>query len=199
MTNNSPIPPEVLEAVKTIISWGGDDPEREGLLDTPRRVAKMYKEILRGYEIDPMQYLQRVFSEIDSYDEMIILRDIRFESLCEHHMMPFVGKAHVAYIPDKRVVGISKLARVVDAYAKRLQIQERMTAQVAESINEALNPKGVAVVVEAVHQCMTNRGVHKAGVSMQTSHMLGLFRKDSRTRQEFFSLIASPNYRSIPD
>ena len=187
------------EAVRTLLKWAGDDPAREGLVDTPRRVASAYEEFFLGYTENPMAFLQRTFSEIENYDEMIALRDIRFESFCEHHMMPFIGKAHVAYIPSNKIVGISKLARVVDVYAKRLQVQEKLTAQIAKAINDVLKPKGVAVVIEAQHQCMTTRGVHKPGVTMQTSQMLGLFRKDPRTRQEFFSLLSSQLYRNIPD
>jgi GTP cyclohydrolase I len=177
------------EAVRTLIRWAGDDPKREGLLDTPKRVVKSYREFFAGYEIDPRDILTRTFREVEGYDEMVVLRDIEFESHCEHHMVPFTGKVHVAYIPNKKVVGISKLARLVDSYAKRLQIQEKMTAQIANSLNDILQPKGVAVVIEAVHQCMTSRGVHKRGSVMQTSRMLGLFRSDARTRQEFFSLL----------
>ncbi len=187
--NSRPSRKEVEDAVRILLKWGGENPDRDGLKDTPKRVTKMYEEILVGYKIDPKEYLLKTFDEIHHYDEVIVLRDITFESLCEHHMMPFVGKAHVAYIPNKRVVGISKLARVVDAFAKRLQIQERMTSEIADTINEVLEPKGVAVVVEAVHQCMTNRGVHKPGVSMQTSSLTGLFRTNPQTRAEFFSLI----------
>lgn len=186
------IPDNVLEAVRTLIRWAGDDPGREGLLDTPKRVAKMYRQVLEGYREDPKDYLSRTFGEIGQYHEMIILRDIRFESMCEHHMLPFIGKAHVAYVPNERVVGISKLARVVNAYARRLQIQERLTIQIAEAIHDILKPQGVAVVLEAVHQCMTVRGVHKPGVSMITSHILGTFRSHLATRTEFFSLINSP-------
>lgn len=186
------IPEPVLEAVRTIIRWAGDAPDREGLLDTPKRVAKMYRQILEGYQIEPKEYLARTFGEVGQYNEMIILRDIRFESMCEHHMLPFIGKAHVAYVPRERVVGISKLARVVNGYARRLQIQERLTIQIAEAIEEVLQPKGVAVVLEAVHQCMTVRGVHKPGVSMMTSHVLGIFKDNATTRNEFFSLVTSP-------
>jgi GTP cyclohydrolase I len=188
---------EAEEAVRTLIRWAGEDPEREGLLDTPKRVAKAYREFFAGYDIDPHEILSRTFKEVDGYDEMIMLRDIEFESHCEHHMVPFTGKAHVAYLPSCKVVGISKLARLVDAYARRLQIQEKMTAQIANTLNDILQPKGVAVVVEAVHQCMTSRGVHKHSSVMQTSHMLGRFREDARTRQEFFSLLASPAHRTI--
>jgi len=188
-TECTPTTKEAEEAVRTLIRWAGDDPTREGLLDTPKRVAKAYREFFSGYTVDPHEILSRTFEEVEGYDEMVVLRDIEFESHCEHHMVPFTGKAHVAYLPDKKVVGISKLARLVDAYAKRLQIQEKMTAQIATALNEVLQPKGVAVVIEAVHQCMTSRGVHKRGSVMQTSHMLGRFREDARTRQEFFSLL----------
>lgn len=177
------------EAVKTLIRWAGDDPSREGLQDTPKRVVKSYEEFFSGYNIDPRLILSRTFEEVDGYDEIVVLRDIEFESHCEHHMVPFTGKVHIAYMPNHKVVGISKLARLVDAYAKRLQIQEKMTAQIANSLNDILQPKGVAVVIEAVHQCMTSRGVHKRGSIMQTSHMLGKFRSDARSRQEFFSLL----------
>ena len=184
---------EAEEAVRTLIRWAGDDPEREGLLDTPKRVVKSYEEFYEGYNTDPEEILERTFSETEGYDEMVVLRDIRLESHCEHHMLPIIGRVHVAYIPKNRVVGISKLARVVDIYAKRMQIQEKLTAQIANSINTTLKPKGVAVVVEATHQCMSTRGVHKAGAIMQTSHMLGAFREDKRTRQEFMGLIKLPN------
>jgi GTP cyclohydrolase I len=188
------VPPtreEAENAVRTLIRWAGEDPGREGLLDTPKRVVKAYSEFFAGYPVDPYEILSRTFQETEGYDEMVMLRDIEFESHCEHHMVPFTGKAHVAYLPRNKVVGISKLARLVDAYAKRLQIQEKMTAQIANALNEVLQPKGVAVVIEAVHQCMTSRGVHKHGSVMQTSHMLGRFREDARTRQEFFGLLAS--------
>lgn len=177
------------EAVRTLIRWAGDDPKREGLLDTPRRVVKSYSEFFSGYDVEPQNILSRTFKEVDGYDEIVVLRDIEFESHCEHHMVPFTGKVHIAYMPESRVVGISKLARLVDAYAKRLQIQEKMTAQIANALNDTLQPKGVAVVIEAVHQCMTSRGVHKRNSVMQTSHMLGRFRSDARSRQEFFSLL----------
>ena len=177
------------EAVRTLLLWAGDDPSREGLLGTPDRVARSYREFFKGYAEDPNEILARTFEETDGYDEMITLKDIEFESYCEHHMVPIIGKAHVGYIPNRRVVGISKLARVVDVYAKRLQIQEKMTAQIANTIEEVLQPKGVAVIVEAEHQCMTTRGVHKSGVTMQTSKMTGLFRNDKRTRSEFLTLI----------
>ncbi len=180
---------EVEEAVRKLIVWAGEDPEREGLVDTPRRVVKAFEEFFSGYSIDPTEYLARTFEETDGYDEMIVLRDIAFISHCEHHILPVIGKAHVAYLPNKRVVGISKLARVVEAFAKRLQIQERMTAQIANAIEEALQPRGIAVVIEAEHQCMTTRGVMKPGVSMVTSRMLGAFREDAKTRLEFESII----------
>ncbi len=182
---------EAEDAVRTLIRWAGDDPEREGLLGTPQRVTKSYQEYFAGYDIDPMELLQRTFEEVDGYDEMVLLRDIPFESHCEHHLAPIIGKAHVAYMPRRRVVGISKLVRVVDAYARRLQIQEKMTAQIANAIEEVLEPKGVAVVIEASHQCMTTRGVHRPGVAMVTSRMLGLFRSDARTRREFLALIGN--------
>jgi GTP cyclohydrolase I len=181
------------DAVRTLLAWAGDDPAREGLLDTPKRVAKAFEEWFAGYAEDPEVYLARTFEEVEGYDEMITLRDIRFESHCEHHLAPIIGKAHVAYLPTNKVVGISKLARVVDTYAKRLQVQEKMTAQIANSIQTVLQPKGVAVVIEAAHQCMTTRGVHKAGVSMVTSTMLGEFRRNPLTRREFLSLIGNPS------
>jgi GTP cyclohydrolase I len=180
---------EVLTAVRTLIRWAGDDPEREGLLGTPDRVARSFEQSFQGYAIDPVAILHRTFEEVEGYDEIVLLRDIRFVSHCEHHIMPIVGRAHVGYLPDRRVVGISKLARVVDAYARRLQIQEKMTAQIANTIEDVLQPQGVAVVIEATHQCMTTRGVHKPGSTMVTSRMLGRFRSDHRTRREFLSLI----------
>jgi GTP cyclohydrolase I len=183
---------EALAAVRTLIRWAGDDPNREGLLGTPDRVVRAYRHIFDGYETDPVEILQRTFEEVEGYDEMVVLKDIRFESFCEHHMMPIIGRAHVAYLPDIRVVGISKLARVVDAYARRFQIQEKMTAQIANSIDQTLAPKGVGVVIEGAHQCMTTRGVHKPGASMVTSRMLGRFRSDPRTRREFLALIGYP-------
>jgi len=182
---------EAEEAVRTLIRWAGDDPTREGLRGTPDRVVRSYNEFFAGYEEDPVAMLERTFEEIEGYDEMVVLRDIRMESHCEHHMVPIIGKAHVAYLPGKRVVGISKLARVVEVYAKRLQIQEKLTAQVANTLQEVLQPRGVAVVMEAGHQCMTTRGVHKHGVTMVTSRMLGAFRDDPRTRHEFLTMIAS--------
>ncbi|QIK40738.1 GTP cyclohydrolase I FolE [Pontivivens nitratireducens] len=183
------------EAVRTLLRWAGDDPNREGLLDTPKRVTKAYGEWFRGYDEDAEQLLQRTFEEVEGYDEMVVLRDIRFESYCEHHMAPIVGKAHVGYIPQGRVVGISKLARVVDAFAKRLQVQEKMNAQIAQVLMNTLQPQGVAVVLEAEHHCMATRGVHKPGVSMVTSTMLGAFRDDPATRKEFLSVIGNPTNR----
>jgi GTP cyclohydrolase I len=180
---------EAEKAVRTLLLWAGDDPDREGLVDTPDRVTRAYREFFRGYEEDPKDILARTFSETEGYDEMITLKNIEFESHCEHHMVPVIGKAHIGYIPNKRVVGISKLARVVDIYAKRLQIQEKLTSQIASAIEEVLQPKGVAVIIEAAHQCMTTRGVHKSGVTMQTSKMTGLFKSDKRTRSEFLTLI----------
>lgn len=179
------------EAVRTLIQWAGDDPKREGLLDTPARVVRAYEEFFAGYLEDPVQILSRTFSEVEGYDEMIVMQDIRFESHCEHHMVPVIGKAHVAYLPDRRVVGISKLARLVDIYARRLQIQEKMTVQIADTLSEVLQPKGVAVVIEAAHQCMTTRGVHKPGARLVTSRMLGAFRSDSATRREFLAIIGN--------
>ena len=184
---------EAEAAVRTLLRWAGDDPAREGLLDTPSRVVRSYEEFFSGYEGDPVEFLQRTFEEVEGYDEMIVLRDIRLESYCEHHMVPIIGKAHVAYLPSNRVVGISKLARVVDLYAKRLQVQEKLTAQVANCIDEVLRPRGVAVVIEAQHQCMTTRGVHKTGVSMVTSRMLGAFRQDPLTRREFLTIVGNPS------
>jgi GTP cyclohydrolase I len=183
---------EAEAAVRTLLRWACDDPEREGLRDTPKRVTEAYEEFFAGYAIDPVELLARSFEETDGYDEMVVLRDIRFESHCEHHIAPIIGRAHIAYLPDRRVVGISKLARVLEAFSKRLQIQERLTAQVANSIQDVLKPKGVAVVVDATHQCMTTRGVHRPGVTMVTSHMLGAFRDDPSTRREFLAIIAAP-------
>jgi GTP cyclohydrolase I len=180
---------EAEEAVRVLLRWAGDDPDREGLRGTPGRVTRAYGEFFAGYQSDPVELLARTFEETNGYDEMVVLRDIRFESHCEHHLAPIIGRAHIAYLPRKRVVGISKLARLVDAFAKRLQIQEKMTAQIATTLNEVLRPKGVAVVIEAAHQCMTTRGVHKPGVSMITSHMLGAFRTDPSTRREFLAHI----------
>ena len=178
-------------AVRTLLRWAGDDPTREGLVDTPGRVVRAYEEFFAGYEVDPVALLERTFEETDGYDEIVLLRDIRLESHCEHHMVPIIGRAHVAYLPHRRVVGISKLARVVEAYAKRLQIQEKLTAQIANTIQQVLQPRGVAVVIEAAHQCMTTRGVHKPGVTMVTSRMLGAFRDDPTTRREVLAMIGS--------
>ena len=180
---------EAEEAVRVLLRWAGDDPSREGLRGTPGRVTRAFDEYFVGYQSDPVEQLQRTFEETNGYDEMVVLKDIRFESHCEHHLAPIIGRAHIAYLPNKRVVGISKLARLVDVYAKRLQIQEKMTAQIATTLAEVLRPKGVAVVIEAAHQCMTTRGVHKPGVSMITSHMIGAFRSDPSTRREFLAHI----------
>jgi GTP cyclohydrolase I len=188
-SEKKPTRAEVETAIKTIIRWTGDDPARDGLKETPSRVAEAFEEYFRGYTEDPESILQKTFEEIEGYDEMIVLRGIRFESHCEHHMAPIIGRAWVAYIPDGRVVGISKLARVVDAYAKRLQIQEKMTAQIANTIQEILKPQGVAVVLKAEHHCMTTRGVHKPGTDMVTSRMLGAFRDNPITRQEFLAMV----------
>ena len=177
------------EAVRTLLRWSGEDPAREGLIDTPKRVVKAYEEWFSGYALDPDEYMARTFEEVCGYDELIVLRDIEFESHCEHHMAPIIGKAHVGYLPNGKVVGISKLARVVEAYAKRFQVQEKMTSQVANCIERALQPRGVGVVIEAAHECMTTRGVHNRGVSMITSKMLGSFRDDARTRAEFLQFI----------
>ncbi len=190
---------EAEAAVRVLLRWAGDDPNREGLIDTPRRVAKSYKELFGGYATDPVQLLERTFEEVEGYDEIVLLRDIRLESYCEHHMVPIIGVCHVAYLPRSRVVGISKLARVVDAYSKRLQIQEKLTVQIAATINDVLQPRGVGVVIEAGHQCMTTRGVHKPGVSMVTSRMLGVFRDEPETRRELMALIgprSSRNYET---
>jgi len=186
---------EAEAAIRTLISWAGDDPDREGVRDTPGRVARSYLEFFEGYAQDPVALLERTFSEVEGYDEIVLLRDIRLESHCEHHMVPIIGRAHVAYLPHRRVVGISKLARVVDAYAHRLQIQEKLTAQIANTIQQVLQPLGTAVVIEAAHECMTTRGVHKTGVSMVTSRMLGVFRDDPTTRRELMAMIGnrSPN------
>jgi GTP cyclohydrolase I len=181
------------DAVRTLIRWAGDDPTREGLLETPSRVVRAYKEFFRGYGVDPVGVLKRTFEETDGYDEMIVLKDMRFESHCEHHLAAIIGRAHIAYLPSKRVVGISKLARLLDVYAKRLQIQEKLTAQIANTLNEVLQPRGVAVVIDASHQCMTTRGVHKPGTSMVTSRMLGAFRTDASTRREFLAFIGMPH------
>jgi GTP cyclohydrolase I len=178
-------------AVRTLIEWVGDDPDREGLVETPERVVRAYKELFSGYEIDPRDYLRRTFDEVGGYDELVILKDIRVVSFCEHHMLPFLGKAHVGYLPRNRVVGISKLARVVQGFARRLQIQEKLTADIAEAIQDILEPKGVGVVLISEHSCMTMRGVNTPGSRLTTSHLLGEVRDDPRTRQEFFELVRS--------
>ena len=190
---NKPSRKQAEEAVKILIKWAGDNPEREGLLETPKRVVNSYKEFFSGYDSKPEQILSKTFDEVEGYDEMVIVRDISIESHCEHHMVPFIGIAHIGYIPNKRIVGISKLARIADVFAKRLQTQEIMTAQIADTINEVLKPKGVAVVIDAQHQCMTTRGTHKTESSTITSRMLGLFRTNSNTRNEFMNLINSAN------
>lgn len=196
MKKQPPSREEAEAAVRTLLAYAGDDPTREGLHDTPKRVLKAYDEYFAGYADDPVEILSRTFEEVGGYDEMVILRDIRFESHCEHHLAPFYGRVHIAYIPKNRVVGLSKLARLVDVYAKRLQIQEKMTAQIAGTLDDVLAPRGVAVVVEGVHMCMSTRGVHKTGATMQTSRLLGLFRSDARTRQEFFDLIKIPSFHN---
>ena len=185
---------ETESAVRTLLKWIGDNPDREGLIATPSRVAKAYEEWFAGYKEDPVEFLRRTFYEVDGYDEMVVLRDITFESHCEHHIAPILGKVQVGYLPDRKVVGISKLARVVETFAKRLQVQETMTAQIANCINDVLKPKGVGVVVEGMHHCMTTRGIHKSGVAMMTSQLLGDFRSDPRTRAEFLNIIG----RSTP-
>lgn len=184
---------EAEEAVRVLIRWAGDEPSREGLRSTPGRVVRAYEEYFAGYATDPADVLGRTFKETNGYDEIVVLKDIRFESHCEHHIAPIIGKVHIAYLPDKRVIGISKLARLVEVFAKRLQIQEKMTAQIALALNDALKPKGVAVIVEAAHQCMTTRGVHKPGVAMVTSHMLGAFRDDQMTRREVLAILGAPS------
>lgn len=186
---------EAEAAVRVLLSWAGENPDREGLLDTPRRVVKAYGDWFSGYDEDPAEYLARTFKEVAGYDEMIVLRDIEFESHCEHHMAPIIGKAHVGYLPDGKVVGISKLARVVETYARRFQVQEKMTSQIAGCIQHVLAPRGVGVVIEGAHECMTTRGIHKRGVSMITSKMLGSFREDARTRSEFLKFIQVGNSR----
>ena len=186
---NRPSQTEAEDAVRVLLRWAGEDPRREGLLDTPLRVAEAYNDWFSGYAMDPHEFMRRTFEEVAGYDEMVVLRDITFESHCEHHMAPIIGRAHVGYLPNGKVVGISKLARVVEAYARRFQVQEKMTAQIAGCIERVLQPLGVGVVIEAAHECMTTRGVHKRGVSMITSKMLGTFRSDARTRNEFLTFI----------
>ena len=189
--NQKPSREEAEAAVRTLIAWAGDDPSREGLLETPKRVVKSYEEFYEGYEKDPKEILSKVFNEIEGYDEIVLVKDIPLQSHCEHHMVPIIGKAHVAYLPDQRVVGLSKLARVVDMFGKRLQTQETMTAQIADTINDVLQPKGVAVVIDAEHQCMSSRGVHKHGSSTITSRMIGVFRENQKSRMEFLNLISN--------
>jgi len=188
---------EAEAAVRVLLRWAGEDPDREGLVDTPKRVVKSYEEHFSGYGKDPEEILARTFTETNGYDEMVVLRDIRFESHCEHHIAPIIGTVHIAYIPDHRVVGISKLARLVEIVSKRLQIQERMTAMIAQCLENVLQPKGVAVVVEGAHQCMTTRGIHKPGTTMLTSHMTGAFRDDDKTRREFLAMIGDPARRGL--
>jgi GTP cyclohydrolase I len=185
------------EAVRTLLTWAGEDPSREGLRDTPKRVVNAYRDWFSGYDNDPADYLRRTFEEVGGYDELVVLRDIAFESHCEHHMAPIIGRVHVGYLPTDKVVGISKLARVVEGYARRFQVQEKLTAQIAACINDVLKPRGVGVVVDAVHQCMTTRGVHKRGVSMITSRMAGTFRNDARTRAEFLQFIEIRGAREV--
>ena len=180
---------EATEAVKTLIKWAGDNPEREGLKETPKRVIKSYKDFFSGYNSDPREILSKKFKEVDGYDEIIILKNIRLESHCEHHMVPFIGTAHVGYLPKNKVVGLSKLARLVEAFAKRLQIQEKLTAQIANAIDEVLQPRGVGVIIEASHLCVGTRGIHKPDAKMVTSRMLGSFRNDQATRKEFLELV----------
>lgn len=188
-SKSRPTEAQAQAAVRTLIEWAGDDPDREGLVDTPRRVARAYRELFAGYETDPRDYLQRTFQEVGGYDELVILKDIRVVSFCEHHMLPFLGKAHVGYLPSQRVVGISKLARVVNGFARRLQIQEKLTADIAGAIQDILKPKGVGVVIVSEHSCMTMRGVNTPGSRLTTSSLLGEVRDDPRTRQEFFDLV----------
>ena len=189
--NQKPSREEAEEAVRTLIAWAGDDPSREGLIETPKRVVKSYEEFYEGYDKDPKEILSKVFEEIEGYDEIVLVKDIPLQSHCEHHMVPIIGKAHVGYLPDQRVVGLSKLARVVDMFGKRLQTQETMTAQIADTINDVLQPKGVAVVIDAEHQCMSSRGVNKHGSSTITSRMIGVFRENQKSRMEFLNLISN--------
>ena len=197
--SGAPLPSreEAEAAVRVLLRWAGDDPDREGLRDTPRRVVSAYTEWFAGYREDPEAFLERTFSETEGYDEMVVLTDIRFESHCEHHVAPIIGRAHVAYLPDRRVVGISKLARLIEVFSRRLQIQEKMTAQIANALDRVLQPKGAAVIVEATHHCMTTRGVHKPGVTMVTSRMLGAFRNDQATRREFLAMVGDPAMRRV--
>lgn len=186
-----PTADQAMDAVRTLIRWAGDNPDREGLVETPKRVINAYKEFFEGYDEDPVKILSKTFEEVEDYDEMVLLKNMRLESHCEHHIVPIIGKAHIAYLPDKRVVGISKIARLVDVFAKRLQTQEVLTAQIADTIDKVMKPKGVAVIIDAKHQCMTTRGVHKTETSTITSQMRGTFRSDPRTRAEFMALIGS--------
>jgi GTP cyclohydrolase I len=196
MTPKKPSREEAEAAVRTLLQWTGDDPSREGLIDTPARVVRAYEEYFKGYDEDPEKILGRSFDETEGYDEIVVLKDICFASHCEHHIAPILGKAHIAYLPKSRVVGISKLARLVETFGRRLQIQEKMTAQIANSLNNVLKPKGVAVVIEAAHECMTTRGIDKPGVNMVTSTMLGAFRDDPSTRREFMSIIGNPGNKT---
>jgi GTP cyclohydrolase I len=196
VTTKKPSREEAEAAVRTLLQWAGDDPSRDGLIDTPARVVRAYEEYFKGYNEDPEKILGRSFDETEGYDEIVVLKDIYFASHCEHHIAPILGKAHIAYLPRSRVVGISKLARLVETFARRLQIQEKMTAQIANSLNNVLKPKGVAVIIEAAHECMTTRGIDKPGVNMVTSTMLGAFRKDPSTRREFMAIIGNPNDRN---
>lgn len=189
MTRKRPTTEQAEAAVRTLIEWAGDDPDREGLLDTPKRVVNAFREYFEGYDLDPDDVLKRTFGETNGYDEIVVLRDVDFHSHCEHHIAPIIGKVHIGYLPDKRVIGISKLARVVEVYARRLQIQEKLTSEIADTLARVMQPRGVGVVVEAAHHCMTTRGVQKAGVMMVTSRMLGTFRTDAKTRREFLSMI----------
>ncbi len=193
MTSTKPSREEAEAAVRTLLEWAGDDPSRDGLIDTPARVVRAYEEYFAGYDDDPKKILGRSFDETEGYDEVVVLKDIPFASHCEHHIAPIIGRVHIAYLPKSRVVGISKLARLVETYGRRLQIQEKMTAQIANTLNEVLDPKGVAVVIEAAHECMTTRGIDKPGVNMVTSTMLGAFRDDPSTRREFMAIIGNPS------
>jgi GTP cyclohydrolase I len=191
---NRPSQAEAENAIRVLLRWAGEDPSREGLLDTPKRVAEAYRDWFSGYEMDPHEFLRRTFEEVAGYDEMVVLRDITFESHCEHHMAPIIGRAHVGYLPRGKVVGISKLARVVETFARRFQVQEKMTAQIAHCIQDVLDPLGVGVIIDAQHQCMTTRGIHKTGVSMVTSKLLGTFREDARTRSEFLRFLPTDGH-----
>ena len=193
---SKPTEEEALKAVRTLLAFTGDDPDREGLVETPDRVVRAYKEFYAGYEVDPEAILSKTFEEVEGYDEMVIVKNIRVESHCEHHMVPILGMGHIGYIPNKRVVGISKLARIIDVYGKRLQTQETMTAQIADTINKVLQPKGVGVIIDAAHQCMTTRGIHKTETSTVTSRMLGVFKENAITRTEFMNLIHSNSNQS---